>query len=82
MGEPYNDLMQVKMSIKAAERMIGQATMSMDHNQLNDAKRALNDAKHQYQNAIGNATGVDNMFLAHCGELISQCEQQINEALR
>lgn len=80
MSEPYNELMQVKMAIKAAERMVGQATMSMDENQLKAATDAVNEAKKQFQKALLYETGVDHQFLEVSAELIEKIEHQLEQA--
>lgn len=77
----FNELKQVELSIAAAQKMVGSATMSMDKGLLQDATKAVNDAKTQLDNAIANATGVDNAFLQKSEMLLMQCEEQLNEAL-
>lgn len=80
MSEPYNDLMQVQMAIKAAERMVGQATVNMDADQLEAATKAVEQAKNQYRNAVAHETGVDEHFLEMSSELLSRIEHQLTEA--
>lgn len=80
MSEPYNDLMQVHMAIKAAERMVGQATVNMDADQLEAATKAVEQAKRQYQEAVAHETGVDHHFLEMSSELLSRVEHQLTEA--
>jgi hypothetical protein len=80
MSEPFNDLKQVEMSIKAAQKMVGSATMSMDKELLTDATQALENAKSQLSDARTNGTGVDEQFLSQQEYLLSQCEEQLNEA--
>lgn len=79
-SEPFNDLMQVQMAIKAAERMVGQATMSMDEDQLKAATDAVNQAKEQYKRALAYQTGVDEHFFEISSELLDRIEHQLNEA--
>ncbi|NEU31293.1 DUF2564 family protein [bacterium LRH843] len=76
----YNDLKEVDMSIQAAEQMVGQATRSMDEDQLQAATNALQDAKNKLQKAVAYQTGVDEMFLEMSSELISKADHQLNEA--
>ena len=80
MSEPFNDIRQVEMAIKAAQRMVGQATMSMDEDQLTAATDALNQAKKQYQEALSHATGVDDQFFEFSSELIERIDHQLKEA--
>ena len=80
MSEPYNDLKQVEMAIKSAERMIGHATMSMDEGQLQAATDALNQAKQQYQDALSHQTGVDDKFFEFSSEIIERMDTQLKEA--
>jgi septum formation inhibitor MinC len=80
MSEPFNDLKQVEMSIKAAQKMVGSATMSMDHEQLDEATQAIQDARQQLAHAQHNGTGVDDEFLQQQQTTLTQCEEQLNEA--
>ncbi|EKN63737.1 Protein of unknown function (DUF2564) [Schinkia azotoformans MEV2011] len=82
MGEPFNDLKQVELSIEAAQKMVGSATMSMEPGQLQAATDAINAARGQLQNALNNATGVDNEFLNEQESLLQDCEEQLKEAKR
>lgn len=78
----FNDLKQVEMSIEAARKLVGSATMSMDHEQLENAKNAIKDAQTYLANARNEATGVDDDFLNVSDQILSQCEEQLNEAIR
>jgi len=78
----YNDLKQVEMSIQAAERIVGSATMSLDPEMLDGAKRAIADAHNRLNEARQNATGVDNEFLQECERNLAKIEHQLKEALR
>lgn len=80
MTNQYNELMQVEMAIKAAQRMVGQATMSMDANQLKAATDALNEAKASFQKAVAFETGVDERFFEMSSELIEKIDVQLTEA--
>lgn len=68
------------MAIKAAERMVGQATMSMDKDQLAQATDAVNQAKQQYKRALAHQTGVDEHFFEISSELLERIEHQLEEA--
>ncbi|TWI58976.1 DUF2564 family protein [Halalkalibacter nanhaiisediminis] len=76
----YNDLKQVEMAIKSAEHMVGQATRSMDEEQLQAATNALQDAKEKLNKAVAYQTGVDDMFLEMSSELIEKADHQLKEA--
>lgn len=80
MSEPFNDIRQVEMAIKAAQRMVGQATMSMDEGQLRAATDALSQAKKQYQDLNSHEIGVDKQFFEFSSELIERLDQQLEEA--
>ncbi|WP_102346492.1 DUF2564 family protein [Bacillus sp. Marseille-P3661] len=80
MSEPFNDLKQVELSIDAAQKMVGSATMSMEPGQLAAATDAVNVARSQLETARNNATGVDNEFLAQQTALLNQCAEQLQEA--
>ncbi|WP_246941931.1 DUF2564 family protein [Bacillus pinisoli] len=80
MSEPFNDLKQVEMSVKAAQKMVGTATMSMDREQLDEATQAIQDARTQLSHARNNGTGVDEEFLHSQEVSLTQCEEQLNEA--
>ncbi|MBE4910171.1 DUF2564 family protein [Bacillus luteolus] len=76
----FNDLTQVEMSIIAAQKMVGSATMSMDEEILADAARAVEDARALLQSAMENQTGLDGDFLQKSQNTLSQCEHQLQEA--
>ncbi|KAA0550163.1 DUF2564 family protein [Bacillus sp. BGMRC 2118] len=80
MSEPFNDLKQVEMSVIAAQKMVGSATMSMDPELIQDAASAIQDARTQLNTAKNHPTGVDDEFLTRQESLIQQCEHQLNEA--
>jgi hypothetical protein len=80
MSEPFNDIRQVEMAIKAAQRMVGQATMSMDEDQLKAATDCLNQAKQQYSDALSHATGISDEFFEFSSELIERLDHQLTEA--
>ncbi|HHY73500.1 MAG TPA: DUF2564 family protein [Bacillus bacterium] len=85
MGEPFNDLKQVELSVEAAQKMVGSATMSMEPGQLEAAHDAVNAAKGHLQHAQNNATGVDDEFLNNLNKqqsLLMDCEEQLKEAQR
>ncbi|MCA1030429.1 DUF2564 family protein [Bacillus timonensis] len=76
----FNELQQVKMSVKAAQKMVGSATMNMDNELLQDATRAVQNARTQLNSVKENGTGVDEAFLCEEEKLLDQCEEQLNEA--
>jgi hypothetical protein len=78
----YNDLMQVEMSVKTAQKMVGSATMSLDKDMLDGAKQAVADAHARLREARQQATGVDEEFLRRCQQELQQAEHQLNEALK
>lgn len=80
MSEPFNDIRQVEMAIKSAQRMVGQATMSMDPDQLTAATDALNQAKQQLNDATRHATGLDDQFVEFSSELIERLDHQLEAA--
>ncbi|HZG59405.1 MAG TPA: DUF2564 family protein [Anoxybacillus sp.] len=77
----YNDLMQVEMAVKTAQKMVGSATMSLDKGMLDGAKQAIADAHERLAEARHQATGVDEEFLHRCEHELQQAEHQLNEAL-
>lgn len=80
MTNQFDELMQVEMAIKAAERMVGQATMSMDEDQLQAATDALNQAKMTFQKAAAYQTGIDERFFELSSDSIHKIDVQLNEA--
>lgn len=80
MSEPFSDIQQVEMAIKAAQRMVGQATMNMDEDQLKAATESLEQAKKQYADALAHATGVSDEFFEFSSELIERLDHQLTEA--
>jgi glycine cleavage system protein P-like pyridoxal-binding family len=78
----FNDLKQVEMSLDAAQRMVGYATMSMDPEYLQDAAQAVQDAKMHLKQAKTNATGVDGEFLKKCEQALMQYDEQLKEAMK
>jgi hypothetical protein len=78
----YNDLMQVEMAVKTAQKMVGSATMSLDKDMLDGAKQAVADAHARLAEARHQATGVDEEFLRRCEQELQQAEHQLSEALQ
>ncbi|MFY4776052.1 DUF2564 family protein [Metabacillus sp. RGM 3146] len=74
----YNDLKQLEVSVEAAQKMTGSATMSLDPELLNHAQEAINDAKNHFEGA--GISGIDQDFLAKQQLLLEQCQHQLNEA--
>jgi hypothetical protein len=82
MSEPFNDVKQLEMSIKAAQNMVGKATMAMDDNLLQAASEAVNNAHEQLDSFISNGPGTDEPLIAQSKKLLTDIEEQINEARR
>ncbi|GAE30531.1 DUF2564 family protein [Alkalihalobacillus hemicellulosilyticus] len=80
--QDYNDIKQVEMAILSAEHMVGQATRSMDEEQLQSATEAISIAKTQLRNAVAHQTGVDHTFLEMADELINKADHQLIEAMK
>ncbi|MFS1519045.1 DUF2564 family protein [Bacillus sp. SCS-151] len=76
----YNDIQDLNMSIQSAQKIVGRATMSMDEEQLEGATQAVSEARSKLVDANANSTGFDNEFLQQSEKLLSQCEEQLNEA--
>lgn len=76
----FNERKQLELAVDAAQKMVGYATMRMDPEGINDAKRAIQDAKILYQNFLNNNTGVDQQFLNEQIKRLSECEHQLQEA--
>jgi hypothetical protein len=73
-----NELGQIEMSVKAAQKLVGSATMQQDPEALQHAENAIRDAKDMMNRTP--QTGVDQEFLAKQQQLLDQCEHQLNEA--
>ncbi|WP_096188902.1 DUF2564 family protein [Evansella halocellulosilytica] len=80
MSEPFNNIQQIEMAIKAAQKMVGSATMSMDPDQLQTATKALDDAKNQLE--MAKKYDLDHQFVDYSSTLIEQLENQVEEAKR
>lgn len=80
MDQAYNDLRDLDLSIDAVERLVGQATRSMDADLLNEATMAINDVKRKLSDVIAQHTGVDDEFLKRSQTRIAQVEEQLSEA--
>ncbi|MBM7094372.1 MULTISPECIES: DUF2564 family protein [Alteribacter] len=78
MSQPFNDIQQVEMAIKAAQKMVGQATMSMNPEQLETATNALNDAKNQLHEAT--KYEMSGELGAYSHDLIEKLESQLEKA--
>ena len=76
----FNNFEQVEMKVKAAQKLVGYATMSMDEQQLNDATDAITQARAQLEKMKALATDLDEEFLIHQEEELVQVEQQLREA--
>jgi hypothetical protein len=73
-----NDLSQIEMSVKAAQKMVGSATMQLDPEAIQHAENAIRDAKDMLNRSP--KTGVDQEFLTKQQQLLEQCEHQLTEA--
>ncbi|MFF2875696.1 DUF2564 family protein [Gottfriedia sp. NPDC057991] len=76
----FNNFEDVEMKVKAAQKLVGYATMSMDAQQLTDATTAITQAREQLEKMKGLATNLDDEFLKKQEEDLMQVEQQIREA--
>ncbi|KQL42202.1 MULTISPECIES: DUF2564 family protein [Bacillaceae] len=76
----FNNFEDVEMKVKAAQKLVGYATMSMDAQQLTDATTAVSQAREQLEKMKGLATDLDDEFLKKQEEDLMQVEQQIREA--
>lgn len=75
-----NDLSQIEMSVKAAQKMVGSATMQLDQEAFQHAENAIRDAKEIMNRST--KTGVDQEFLSKQQQLLDQCEHQLTEAMK
>ncbi|OAS86075.1 DUF2564 family protein [Metabacillus sp. FJAT-53654] len=73
-----NELSQIEMSVKAAQKMVGSATMQLDPEAIHHAENAISDAKDLMNRSP--KTGVDQEFLTKQQQLLDQCEHQLSEA--
>jgi hypothetical protein len=73
-----NELSQIEMSVKAAQKMVGSATMQLDPEAIHHAENAISDAKDLMNRST--KTGVDQEFLTKQQQLLDQCEHQLSEA--
>jgi Flp pilus assembly protein TadD len=76
----FNNFEQVEMKVKAAQKLVGYATMSMDQQQLTDATDAITQARSQLEKMKSLATDLDEEFLVRQEEELTQVEQQLREA--
>lgn len=76
----FNNFEDVEMKVKAAQRLVGYATMSMDEQQLSDASEAISEARAQLEKMKSLATDLDIEFLIHQEEELKQVEEQLREA--
>lgn len=78
MSEPFDEIRQVEMAIKAAQKTVGNATMSMNPKQLDTATKAINDAKKQLDLAM--QYELSKEFINYSTHLLEKLEHQVNEA--
>ena len=76
----FTNFEQVEMKVKAAQKLVGYATMSMDQQQLNDASIAIEQARGQLEKMKQVATDLDEDFLGNQEAQLEQVEQQLLEA--
>jgi predicted secreted acid phosphatase len=76
----FTEFEQVEMKVKAAQKLVGYATMSMDQQQLNDASTAIEQARTQLEKMKAVATDLDEEFLGNQETELQQVEQQLLEA--
>jgi len=76
----FTNFEQVEMKVKAAQKLVGYATMSMDQQQLSDASTAINEARSQLEKMKQVATDLDEDFLGNQEAQLEQVEQQLLEA--
>ncbi|OEH92847.1 DUF2564 family protein [Bacillus solimangrovi] len=75
----FNQQEQVEMSVKAAQKMVGAATMNMEPDALDAAQEALNNAKQQLQSIQTDPSS--EAFIAQQQIFINRCQEQLSEAL-
>lgn len=73
-----NELSQIEMSVKAAQKMVGSATMQLDPEAIQHAENAISDARDIMNRST--KTGVDQEFLSKQQKLLEQCGHQLSEA--
>ncbi|MGM0873911.1 MAG: DUF2564 family protein [Bacillota bacterium] len=73
-----NELSQIEMSVKAAQKMVGSATMQLDPEAIHHAENAIRDARDIMNRST--KTDVDQEFLSKQQQLLEQCEHQLSEA--
>lgn len=73
-----NEIAQLEASVKAAQKMVGAATMQMDPEAIKNAENAINDAKALMNRSA--ETGFDQDFLTKQQQLLEQCQHQLTEA--
>lgn len=73
-----NELSQIEMFVKSAQKMVGSATMQLDPEAIIHAENAIRDAKDMMNRST--KTGVDQDFLSKQQQLLEQCEHQLSEA--
>lgn len=73
-----NEIAQLEASVKAAQKMVGAATMQMDPEAMENAEKAINDAKALMNKT--SETGYDQDFLTQQQQLLDQCQHQLSEA--
>ncbi|WP_044896308.1 DUF2564 family protein [Bacillus alveayuensis] len=78
----FNERKQLQLAVQAAQKMVGEATMNMDPELMDDAKRAISDAKRLYDSFVHNISEFDQDFLEKQNQLLQKCEHQLEEAYK
>lgn len=78
MAEPFNEIEQIEMAIKAAQKTVGQATISMNEDQLETALKAIDDAKRQVELALKHE--ISEEYAVHFSNELIRLEHQVTEA--
>ncbi|WP_416150618.1 DUF2564 family protein [Salipaludibacillus sp. HK11] len=78
MTEDYQNIEQIELAIRAAERTVGQATRTMDEEQLDNAVKALTAANEQLERA--KMSNMDHESWQHSTTMINRLSHQIDEA--
>lgn len=73
----FNPQEQAEMAVKAAQKMTGHATMSMEPAALQAANEALQQAQKQLQSL---SQSEDEQFISQQQLFLNRCEEQLNEA--
>jgi hypothetical protein len=79
----FNNLKQLEMAVAAAQKMTGSATMSMDPEAIQNAEKALQDAKAIYQTAGDTGVDQDRMnFFCNASTSLTRQNNSMNIKIR